>query len=105
MFRKTITATVAAAVIATSAFSASTTTASAGSRDRDIAIAVGVGIVAGLLGSNLRNRHHGGHGHGFHRDRRAHAPRLDRECFDKPVKRYDPDTGRKIVVGYRTVCR
>ncbi|MFB2550399.1 tyrosyl-tRNA synthetase [Ensifer soli] len=96
MFRKTALSALAVVVLATSAFSVSATTASAGSREgRFIAGAV-IGVAAGLIGAGL-----------YESGRRDRYERYDegRDCFEKPVRRYDPYYGHKVTVGYRLVCR
>lgn len=106
MFRKTILSTVAAAVLATSAVSVSTSTASAGNRNKAIAGAV-FGAAAVILGAELYRNHRKSYRSNGYDDQYVgeysdHQP--VRECFDKPIRRWNAYEGRKVIVGYRTVC-
>lgn len=100
MFRKTILSAMAVVVLATSAFSVSATEASAGSREGRIVAGTILGTAALILGAaHAQNSYHDGRHGGYHGKRR-HA-----SCVDRPIRRYDPYYGHKVVVGYRTVCR
>ena len=100
--RKSIISAVTVAIVATAAVSGAE--AKDRHNGRDVAIAAGViGIAAVLLGAARSNAYQqdvrrGGHDYG----------RRDggyRECFDKPVRRWNAYEGRKVVVGYKAVCR
>ncbi|MCQ0988566.1 hypothetical protein [Jiella marina] len=58
--------------------------------NRDAAIA---GAVIGLIGAIAG-------ADGGHRARKSY-----RDCFEKPIKRYDPYYGRRVIVDYKLVCR
>ena len=100
--RKTIICSLTVAIVATTAVSA----AEAGSRHhgRDAAVTIGViGIAAALLGATNAHAHQRqdrGYGRGY-----GHHNRDYRECFDKPIRGWDSYEGRRVVVGYKTVCR
>ena len=100
--RKTIICSLTVAIVATAAVSG----AEAGNRHhgRDAAVTIGViGIAAALLGATNANAHQRldrGHGRGY-----GHHDRSYGECFDKPIRRWDSYERRRVVVGYKTVCR
>lgn len=100
MFRKTLISAMATIVLATSAVSAATT---ASASDRDVA----VGAAALIIGAAAYNDHQD-YERGYKRKHRRHqynAGYSGGECFEKVVHKYDPYYGKKVIVGYRTVCR
>ncbi|WP_321341800.1 tyrosyl-tRNA synthetase [Breoghania sp.] len=97
MFRKIAITALSVAVIATSGLAATTTTADAknGKKGAFAAGAV-IGLATGAIVAGAhRDRYY---------DRGYYAPR-HRNCWDKPVRRWDPYYREYVVVGYRTVCR
>jgi hypothetical protein len=85
--------------------------------NRDIGIGIAAGIGGLIIGSAIANAHprgygetryhaeprHRGHGYGF-RTVNAYAAD-DEDCFQKPIRRFDPYSGRVVVVGTKVVCR
>ena len=101
MLRKAIFTTVTVVAIAVSAVSVTTTGASA-KNGKNGAFAAGaiLGLTTGaILGHNTRNRHRN---YDPYYDRAYYPPR---NCWEKPVRRWDPYYRRHVVVGYKTVCR
>ena len=100
MFRKTVTAALAVAVIATSGLALGTTTADARSGKKG-AFAAGavLGLATGALVAGAhRDRYYDPYGRSYYAPHRRH-------CWDKPIRRWDPYYERRVIVGYRTVCR
>ncbi|EAU41394.1 hypothetical protein FP2506_01465 [Fulvimarina pelagi HTCC2506] len=95
MIRKTVLALAAAATLATAAAPANASDYGAevppsgyshsSNRDAVIAGAV-IGLAVGIIGAGLAKKRH-------------------RNCFDKPIRKWSRYHGRKVVVGYRTICR
>ncbi|PTW57664.1 hypothetical protein C8N35_110143 [Breoghania corrubedonensis] len=107
MFRKTAIAALTVAVVATSGIAATVGSAEAknGKKGAFAAGAV-IGLATGaIVAGRYRDRHYdsgyydsGYYGNGYYASR-------PRRCWDKPVRRWDPYYQRRVVVGYRTVCR
>ncbi len=102
MFRKAIFTTLTIAAIAISAVSVTTTPASAKNGNNG-AFAAGaiIGLTTGaILGANANRRYDRYNGY----DRTYYRPRR-RDCWERPVRRWDPYYRRHVVVGYKTICR
>ena len=102
MFRKTAIAALTVAIVATSGIAATTGSAEAKNGNKG-AFAAGavIGLATGaIVAGSYRDRYYD---RGYYRDD-YYAPR-PRHCWDKPVRRWDPYYQRRVVVGYRTVCR
>lgn len=104
MFRKTVTAIAAAAVLATASFTATSAAEAASKRDRIIA-GVAIGVAAALLGAEFKaghdNKRAGGSDHrGGHKGGKHQRQGFGSHCKDLPVF-----GGRKgQVVGFQRVC-
>ena len=105
MVRKTLISAMATIVLATSPVSATTTTASAS--DRDLAVGLAVGAAALIIGAAAYDNQQDYDRHYKRNHRRHHynAGYSGSECFEKAIRKYDPYYGKKVIVGYRTVCR
>ena len=116
MTRKFAIAALAAAALAAGPMSATEASARDGRRT-NAAIGLAAGIGGALLGAALANaqpkaygetryeevpryRHQG---HGF-RAVSTYASD-DEDCFQKPIRRFDPYYGRVVTVGTKEVCR
>ena len=103
MFRKTVTAIAAAAVLATASFTATSAAEASSKRDRIIA-GVAIGVAAALLGAEVKTGHnnkraHGGNKGGGHKGGKHQRQGFGNHCEDLPV------FGRKgQVVGFQRVC-
>lgn len=103
MFRRATIAAVTVAVVATSALTVTTTDAFA-KNGRNGAFAAGAifGLATGaIIGSTANDRYYGDP---YYDGRTYYRPRY-RECWEQPVRRWDPYLREKVVVGYKTVCR
>ena len=112
MFRKTVLSAVAIAVLSTSAMTVTAAPAAAanGKNGALIAGAILGGLAAVIGGSAAHANQNNGYGYQGHRRHddfgggyRHHQPRP--VCFDKPIRRWNAYEGRKVVVGYKTICR
>jgi len=82
------------------------------------AIGLALGIGGAVLGAAIANAQPRGygesryqeepryrpHGHGF-RPVSNYQADDEEECFQKPIRRFDPYSGRVVTVGTREVCR
>ena len=109
-------AALAAAALIAGPMSATEAEAKNGRRT-NAAIGIVAGIGGALLGAAIVNakpqaygetryhaepRHHG-YGHGFRAVNSYEAD--EEECFQKPVRRFDPYSGRVVTIGTKTICR
>ena len=109
-------AALAAAALVAGSMSATEAEAKNGRRT-NAAIGIVAGIGGALLGAAIVNAqprhygetryqaepHHRPHGNGF---RAVSNYQVDEEeCFQKPVRRFDPYSGRVVTVGTKEVCR
>ncbi len=102
MTRKFAIAALAAAALAASPMSATEASAKNGRRT-NAAIGLAAGIGGVLLGAAIANAQPRHHGYGF---RPVSTYQTDEEeCFQKPVRRFDPYSGRIITVGTKLICR
>ncbi len=84
-------------------------------RRAGLAIGVAAGIGGLIIGSAIANAHPRGYGetryhaeprHRGHGFRTVNAYHVDQDdCFEKPIRRFDPYAGRVVVVGSKVVCR
>ena len=119
MTRQFAIAALAAAALVAGPMSATEAEAKNGRRtNAAIGIAAGIGgVLLGAAVANARPHHGGGHAYGetrYHAEPRHHGYGFrpvstyaadDEECFQKPIRRFDPYSGRVIVVGTKEVCR
>ncbi|MFB2552919.1 hypothetical protein [Ensifer soli] len=126
MFRKTLLSAMTAVILCTTLLPATSGAAFAsdfgqevapvgkkhkGNRGKDVAAGAVIGFAAAVIGAAILENGREERAREARRERRERRERFaevefDGEaCFDKPVRRFDPDIGRKVVVGYRTVCR
>lgn len=94
MFRKTILAALAAAVVAGASFTASTSNAEAGSFTVSIGYKGGNGY--GWKGKGYGHKNYGHHGYG--------KGWGYKKCRDVPVYGWNY-YGKKVIVGYDRICR
>jgi len=114
MTRKFALAALAAAALVAGPMSATEAEAKNGRRT-NAAIGLAAGIGGVLLGAAIANaqpraygetRYHAEpryQGHGFRAVSTYAAD--DEECFQKPIRRFDPYSGRVVIVGTKEVCR
>jgi hypothetical protein len=119
MTRKFALAALAVAALAAGPIFTTQAEAKNGRQGAGIALGVAAGIGGLIIGSAIANarspgygearyhaepRHRGhGHGYGF-RAVNAYAAH-DEDCFEKPIRRFDPHSGRVVIVGSKVVCR
>ncbi len=114
MTRKFAIAALAAAALAAGPMSVTEASAKNGRRtNAAIGLAAGIGgVLLGAAIANAQPRHYGEtryhaeprhHGYGF---RPVSTYQTDEEeCFQKPVRRFDPYSGRIMTVGTKLICR
>ncbi|MGL5445975.1 MAG: hypothetical protein ACRDBL_01545 [Rhabdaerophilum sp.] len=117
MTRKFALAALAVAALAAGPIFTTQAEAKNGRQGAGIALGVAAGIGGLIIGSAIANARspgygetryhaeprHRGHGYGF---RTVNAYAVDEEdCFQKPIRRFDPYSGRVVVVGSKVVCR
>ena len=117
MTRKFALAALAVAALAAGPIFTNEAEAKNGRRGAGIALGIAAGVGGLIIGSAIANAQtrgygetryhaeprHRGHGYGF---RTVNAYHVDQEdCFEKPIRRFDPYSGRVVVVGTKVVCR
>jgi hypothetical protein len=115
MVRKFALAALAVAALAAGPIFTTEAEAKNGRRGAGIALGIAAGVGGLIIGSAIANAHPRGYGetryhaeprhrgHGF-RTVNAYAAD-DEDCFEKPIRRFDPYSGRVVTVGSKVVCR
>ena len=84
---------------------------------KGVALGLAAGIGGAILGAAIANAQPRGYGESRYQDEPRHRPQGhgfrtvssyeadDEDCFQKPIRRFDPYSGRVVIVGTKEVCR
>ncbi len=115
MTRKFALAALAVAALAAGPIFTNQAEAKDGRRGAGIALGIAAGVGGLIIGSAIANAQTRGYGetryhaeprhrgHGFRTVNAYHVD--DEDCFQKPIRRFDPYAGRVVTVGTKVVCR
>ncbi len=84
---------------------------------KGVALGLAAGIGGAILGAAIANAQPRGYGESRYQEEPRYRPQGhgfravssyeadDEDCFQKPIRRFDPYSGRVVVVGTKEVCR
>lgn len=115
MTRKFVLAALAIAALAAGPIFTTEAEARNGRRGAGIALGIAAGVGGLIIGSAIANAHPRGYSETrYHAEprHRGHGVRTinadyveEEECFETPIRRFDPYSGRVVIVGSKVVCR
>jgi methionine aminopeptidase len=102
------TRTVSAAIVAGSTLVAPTEASARAGRNKAAVVGAIVGLSGALIAGSAAAR---SHGYRPHREYRKHGyggysrSHQERDCFTRPIMRWNAYYGERVIVGHRRVCR
>jgi hypothetical protein len=109
MFIRTVATALAVAIVAGSTLAAPTEASARAGRNKAAVVGAIVGLSGALIAGSVAARPHGYRPHREHRkhgyggySRVSHPAR---DCFDRPIMRWSPHYGERVVVGHKRICR
>lgn len=109
MFTRTVAAALTVAIVAGSTLAAPTEASARAGRNKAAVVGAIVGLSGALIAGSAAARSHGYRPHREHRKDGYggyfRASRPVRDCFTRPIMRWNAYYGERVIVGHRRVCR